>query len=220
MRKPYIGVASPPMPEVTYELALREQGYRAITGIDEAGRGCWAGPVVAAAVILETRVYDEPALLAGITDSKAMTAAQRTAGVAWIREYAAGVGVGIVPAFLIDALGIVPATRLAMTIALLALPHPADALLIDAVALTALPIPQQSLIKGDACCLSIAAASVIAKVTRDRLMHTADLAYPGYGFAAHKGYGTARHQRALAALGPCAVHRRTFRPVSLHCYEQ
>jgi ribonuclease HII len=121
-----------------------------------------------------------------------------------------------VPAYLIDAFGIVPATRLAMTTALLALSCPVDALLIDALPLPALSLPQQALVKGDATSYSIAAASIIAKVSRDRLLITADRAYPGYGFAAHKGYGTAVHRRALRTLGPCALHRMTFQPV-LRC---
>lgn len=200
-------------PDIIYEQRLADQGCRAVAGIDEAGRGCWAGPVVAAAVVLARPALEQPALLAGIDDSKALTAHQRAAGYARIAALAEGVGVGIVPAYLIDAFGIIAATRLAMTIALLALPCRVDALLIDALPLPEIGLPQQALVRGDAQCLSIAAASVIAKVTRDRLMQTADLAHPGYGFAAHKGYGTAAHQRALYALGPCALHRLTFRPV-------
>jgi ribonuclease HII len=123
------------------------------------------------------------------------------------------VGVGVVPAAIIDGFGIIYATRLAMTIALLRLALPADALLIDALALPTLSLPQHVLIKGDAASYSIAAASIIAKVTRDRLMVAADAAFPGYGFAAHKGYGTAAHRRALAQYGPCPLHRRTFRPL-------
>jgi ribonuclease HII len=200
-------------PTIEYEQALQARGHASLAGIDEAGRGCWAGPVVAAAVALSPEALARPELLAGVDDSKQLTAAVRERLYALIHAHAAGVGVGIVPAFLIDAFGIVPATRLAMTVALLALPLSVDAILIDALPLPDLPLPQEVLIKGDARCLSIAAASVVAKVTRDRLMQTAHMAYPAYGFAAHKGYGTAQHQRALVAYGPCPLHRRTFRPL-------
>jgi ribonuclease HII len=169
--------------------------------------------VVAAAVMLAPATLDNPALLAGVNDSKQLSAAARERGYDLILRWAVGVGVGIVPAFLIDAHGILPATRLAMMIALLTLPCPVDALVIDALRLPDLPLPQEALIKGDARCLSIAAASVVAKVTRDHLMQTAQLAFPVYGFAAHKGYGTAEHQRALGIYGPCALHRRTFKPL-------
>lgn len=200
-------------PGVERELALRAGGLARVAGVDEAGRGCWAGPVVAAAVVLAPAALQRPELLAGVDDSKQLSAAEREAALARITLLAEGVGVGVVPAFLIDAYGIVPATRLAMLAAILQLPCRPDALLIDALPLPELSLPQEALIKGDARCLSIAAASVVAKVARDRLMRTADLAHPGYGFAAHKGYGTAAHQRALRALGPCAIHRRTFQPL-------
>jgi ribonuclease HII len=155
-----------------------------------------------------------PALLVGIDDSKALTRSQRDSGYDQIRSLAEGIGIGVVPAYVIDGRGIVAATRLAMMIALLSLPCCPDSLLIDALTLDTITLPQRPLIRGDAQCLSIAAASVIAKVTRDRLMQTADLAYPHYGFAAHKGYGTALHRRMLRELGPCALHRMTFRPVA------
>lgn len=200
-------------PSIEYEQVLRVAGHQRIAGIDEAGRGCWAGPVVAAAVILAPAVLDNPACLVGVDDSKQLSAAAREAGYARVIAMAAAVGVGIVPAYLIDAFGILPATRLAMQIALLQLALPPQALLIDAVPLPQVNLPQLALIKGDARALSIAAASLIAKVSRDRLMRTADLAYPLYGFAAHKGYGTAIHQRALTQHGPCPLHRRTFAPL-------
>jgi ribonuclease HII len=200
-------------PTNEFEQRLLEQGHGRIAGIDEAGRGCWAGPVVAAAVVLTAEALARPELLAGVDDSKRLSVAGREAAYERVLACAAGVGVGAVPAYLIDAYGIVPATRLAMYTALLQLPCPADALLIDALPLPALPLPQQALVRGDSRCLSIAAASVVAKVTRDRLMHTADRAFPAYGFAAHKGYGTAEHQRALARHGPCAIHRHTFAPL-------
>ncbi|MFV9505520.1 MAG: ribonuclease HII [Oscillochloridaceae bacterium umkhey_bin13] len=200
-------------PTLEFEQHWLAAGHHGIAGVDEAGRGCWAGPVVAAAVILSPAVLADPNLLVGVDDSKQLTAAAREQGLARVQANAVGIGVGIVPAFLIDAYGIVPATKLAMTLAILSLPHMPSVLLLDAVSLPELGLAQQALIKGDSRVLSIAAASLVAKVTRDRLMATAERAYPGYGFAAHKGYGTAVHQRALAQLGPCALHRRTFAPV-------
>ncbi len=203
-------------PTITHEQVWHARGYPNCAGIDEAGRGCWAGPVVAAAVVLAPAIFRHPDLLAGVNDSKQLDAATRRRLFTQIHHHALGVGVGIVPAYLIDAYGIVPATRLAMLSALLSLPCPVDALLIDALTLPDLTLPQEALIKGDARSLSIAAASVVAKVTRDQLMQTSDLAFPGYGFAAHKGYGTAAHQRALATHGPCALHRRTFQPLLVY----
>lgn len=200
-------------PTVEHERALRARGYVRVAGLDEAGRGCWAGPVVAAAVVLADTVLGQPELLAGVDDSKQLTPAARELSYQLVHDQAVGIGVGIVPAYLIDAYGILPATRLAMVTALLQLPCHPDALLIDAVPLRDLALPQLVLPRGDARCLSIAAASVVAKVTRDRLMTTADQAFPGYGFAAHKGYGTPQHQRALAAHGPCPLHRRSFAPL-------
>jgi len=201
-------------PTIDEELKLWEQGCRRIAGVDEVGRGCWAGPVVAAAVVLPPSVLADPALLAGVDDSKALAAAVRARLAEQIVALADDWGIGAVPAHVIDTHGILPATRLAMQIALLRLARPADALLIDAVRLDGWPQPQRSLIKGDARCLSIAAASIIAKVARDRLMAALDRAAPNYGFAQHKGYGTAVHARALRAHGPSPQHRRSFRPVS------
>jgi ribonuclease HII len=200
-------------PGSAYEQEFFQQGYDSIAGLDEAGRGCWAGPVVAAAVVLPPAVLQQPDMLAFINDSKALSAVQRDASFAHIQNLATGIGTGIVPAYLIDTLGIVPATRLAMTIALVSLACRVDALLIDALTLPGLSLPQQAIIRGDALAYSIAAASIIAKVTRDRLMIAADNTCPGYGFAAHKGYGTATHRQALDALGPCHLHRMSFRPV-------
>ncbi len=200
-------------PDTRHEHLLQAAGYRRIAGIDEAGRGCWAGPVVAAAVILPPRIMHTPDLWDGIDDSKKLTETQRETAYRLIQQQAEGVGVGIVPSFVVDSFGIVPATRMAMTIALLALPIPADALLIDAMVLD-LSLPQEKLIRGDSRSLSIAAASIIAKVTRDHLMHTADWAYPAYGFAQHKGYGTAKHLTALQTCGVCEIHRLSYRPVA------
>lgn len=204
------------LPDVSCERRFREKGYRRIAGIDEAGRGCWAGPVVAAAVVLPSCVLAKPSLLTGINDSKALTERQRTLAYHQIFDTAEGVGVGIVPAFVIDGNGIVPATRIAMLTAVLSMPWPVDVLLIDSLTINGISIPQESLIRGDARCLSIAAASIIAKVTRDRLMETMDGVFPGYGFAKHKGYGTAFHQKAIEQFGLTTIHRRTFRPVTKH----
>jgi ribonuclease HII len=201
-------------PTVEEELNLWQAGCRRIAGVDEVGRGCWAGPVVAAAVVLPESVLADPARLAGVDDSKTLTATQREQWARRILELADSWGVGAVPAHVIDTHGILAATRLAMQIALLRLVRPADALLIDAVQLESWPSPQRSLIKGDARCLSIAAASIVAKVARDRMMAELDRATPVYRFAQHKGYGTAVHEQALRAYGPSAQHRRSFRPIS------
>lgn len=200
-------------PTVEEELQLRAAGYRCIAGIDEAGRGCWAGPVVAAAVVLPEAMLDDPTPLIGVDDSKALSPARRDLYYARITHIALAYAVGIVPAHIIDSHGILAATRLAMQVALLSLPLLPDALLIDAVVLHNWPCTQHSLIRGDARCLSIAAASIIAKVTRDRLMSAIGRYMPAYGFAAHKGYGTAAHQRALVAHGVTIHHRRSFRPI-------
>jgi ribonuclease HII len=202
------------IPTVLEELALRAAGYQQIAGVDEVGRGCWAGPVVAAAVVLHPEVIANPALLAGVQDSKTLSAQQRTALYDRILDASSGWAVGIVPPYVIDGYGILEATRLAMQVAILKLPCPPDALLIDAVQLHGWPCMQRSLIKGDARCLSIAAASIIAKVTRDRMMAALDTLSPCYGFAQHKGYGTALHQHALHVHGPSMYHRRTFRPIT------
>jgi ribonuclease HII len=201
-------------PTVVEELKLLDAGHRRIAGVDEVGRGCWAGPVVAAAVVLPAAVLSAPDLLAGADDSKMLTACQRERLCARILALADGCGLGAVPAHVVDTHGILVATRLAMQIALLRLARPADALLIDAVRLEAWPCPQRALIRGDASCLSIAAASIVAKVARDRLMVGLGRRLPVYGFESHKGYGTLAHERALRAHGPSTQHRRSFRPLA------
>jgi ribonuclease HII len=201
-------------PTLEEELELARSGYGCIAGIDEAGRGCWAGPVVAGAVVLGPQLLADPSPLAGADDSKRLSASVRERLDALIRAHASGVGVGVVPAFLIDCMGILAATRLAMQLALLALPCAPDALLIDAVRLEMLPQTQRALIRGDARCLSIAAASIVAKVARDRTMRGLDAGLPGYGFALHKGYGTAAHLGALRRHGPSGQHRQSFRPIA------
>ncbi len=205
-------------PSLLHEQHFWQQGYTAVAGLDEAGRGCWAGPVVAAAVVLVPEV--DPTALHGLTDSKQLTAAQRATwyarltGATPMPALAYGYGVGIVPAAVIDTYGILPATRLAMQLALLHLPCRVDALLLDALPLPDLRLPQLALIRGDRRAYAIAAASVLAKVTRDRLAVAAAQCFPGYGFAQHKGYGTALHRAALAQLGVCAWHRRSFAPIA------
>lgn len=200
-------------PSLTYEKRLWKAGYRHVAGLDEAGRGSWAGPVVAAAVILPP---DQPELaeyLSGVRDSKMLTAARREMLLEAIEQHALALGVGAVPPREIDARGIVPATRKAMSLALGVLSPPADYLLIDYLSLPDQPLPQVSLPKGDALVLSIAAASIVAKVSRDRMMIGLDARFPGYSFGQHKGYGTPQHQTALASIGPSAVHRLSFAPL-------
>jgi ribonuclease HII len=200
-------------PHLDYETTLWARGYRCVAGLDEAGRGAWAGPVVAAAVVLPANEAGSLDRLAGVCDSKLLTAKRREALLERILAHALAVGVGAVPSAEIDAQGIVPATRKAMALALQALSPTADCLLIDYLTLPEMPLPQQGLPKGDALVLSIAAASIVAKVSRDRMMADLEALYPGYGFARHKGYGTAEHRAALAMLGPCAIHRRSFAPL-------
>lgn len=196
------------------ERAARSRGYRLVAGIDEVGRGCLAGPVVAAAVILPLDSSTLLSCLAGVRDSKSLTAHQREALVGPIEGVALGVGVGVSASWEVDEAGIVGATRRAMVRAVNSLPMEPDALLIDALHLPELPYPQSAVIKGDQLSLSIAAASIVAKVRRDQWMVMLDDIWPGYGFAAHKGYGTAMHRKALARLGPTRIHRRSFAPVS------
>ncbi len=206
-----------PQPELStlhFEAQATACGYRLVAGIDEAGRGPLAGPVVAAAVILPERFE-----LPGLTDSKKLSAAHRERLFRLIRRQAA-VGLGIVPAEEIDAVNILQATLQAMSLAVSRLKLSADYLLVDGITPVPLPLPQKTLKQGDSRSLSIAAASVMAKVVRDRMMVAYDRRYPGYGFAEHKGYGCARHLEAIARLGPSPLHRRTFRGVREHLEER
>jgi ribonuclease HII len=202
-------------PDLREETALYAEGYRHIAGLDEAGRGSWAGPVVAGAVVLPLDQPDLSQQLEGVRDSKQLTPRQRERLYAIIRSTALAVGVGIVPPDRIDELGIVPATRQAMGLALAQLNLPPDFLLVDFLNLPEISIPQKSITSGDALSLSIAAASIVAKVTRDRWMVQLDARYPGYGFARHKGYGTRQHRESLVCLGPSPVHRLSFAPMRL-----
>jgi len=191
-----------------YETELLRAGYVSIAGTDEAGRGPLAGPVVAAAVILHPGQT-----IPGVTDSKKLSERQREKLYPIIMTEARGVGIGICDHEEIDKMNILRASLEAMRRAVMALPAAADFLLVDGSFTVPLEIPQQAVIKGDSLSLSIAAASIIAKVTRDRLMVEFDGLYPGYGFAGHKGYPSASHRAAIASLGPCPIHRKSFRGV-------
>lgn len=199
-------------PNLSLELPLWRGGVSRLAGLDEAGRGAWAGPVAAAAVILPVN-ESLLKILQGVRDSKQMTPLQRARWSEKIQEISITWGVGMSSNQEIDALGIVPATRLAMQRALQALQVSPDHLLIDALRLPEIEQPQTCLPHGDAISLSIAAASVLAKTARDTHMMTLDSQYPGYGFARHKGYGTAVHSTALQRLGACALHRFSFAPL-------
>jgi ribonuclease HII len=205
--------ASKFLPTLEEEMALLRQGYSFIAGLDEAGRGCIAGPVVAAAVILP---LDDPQCstrLEGVRDSKQLSAQARESLYSIIQDYALATGVGIGSVEFIDERNILQATKYAMRAALAQLSPTPQALLLDALLLPDIALPQRSIIKGDARCLSIAAASIIAKVTRDRLMLELHEQYPAYGFAQHKGYGTEAHLAALREHGATPIHRRSFAPV-------
>jgi ribonuclease HII len=206
-------MAAPALPTANHELAVLAQGRRRIAGIDEVGRGCLAGPVVAAAVIFPEELLRDPSLLLGVRDSKVVPAAERERLRDVVYRHALAVGLGVMPCELIDAIGIAPATRMAMMAAVDDLAVPPDHLLIDAVKLKSLDLPQTPIIDGDALCISIAAASIVAKTVRDQMMRDAEAELPGYGFAEHKGYATAAHRAALAQLGPSPLHRRSFSPL-------
>ena len=199
-------------PTLSLERQLWDSGCRLVGGLDEAGRGAWAGPVFAAVVILPAGCEGEH-LLAGVRDSKQMTPRQREHWAEKIKQTAEYWGVGAASPQEIDEMGIVPATRLAMQRALQASGVTPLHLLIDALRLPMLNIPQTALIRGDQQSLSIAAASVLAKTSRDAWMRAQEERFPGYGFATHKGYGTARHRAALERLGACPLHRHSFAPV-------
>lgn len=204
------------MADLSIETAVFAQsGHTHIAGIDEAGRGALAGPVVAAAVILPLQNPEALAHLAAVNDSKQLSPQRRAALFAQITQYALCFGIGLEPATVIDEIGIAPATKRAMCTAVANLALPATYLLIDGnIRLLNLNLPQQAVIRGDGLSLSIAAASILAKVTRDRVMVALDAAYPPYGFARHKGYGTAFHRQAISQFGPCPIHRHSFTPIA------
>jgi ribonuclease HII len=204
-------------PEITqsqifFEEMARRQGYRAVAGIDEAGRGPLAGPVVAAAVILP-QDFDLP----GLNDSKQISEKKRNQLYPLIHEQAIAVGIGVSRADEVDQINILQATLKSMSRAIARLSLSPDFLLVDGITPIPIGIEQKTLKKGDSRSLSIAAASVVAKVVRDRIMVTYDRLFPEYGFAGHKGYGSQRHRDAVAAYGPCLCHRRTFAGVREHC---
>jgi len=202
----------PDAPNLEFEQPLWQAGCNLVAGVDEAGRGAWAGPVAAAAVILPCSA-EMIRLLTGVRDSKELTPESRAHMAPVIKEAATGWAVGFAEASEIDRFGIIHATRLAMMRALAALKVLPAHLLIDALFLPEIPIPQTSLIKGDQRSLSIAAASIVAKTSRDTWMVDCAARFPQYGFARHKGYGTGMHQERLSQYGPCDIHRRSFEPI-------
>lgn len=194
------------------EYSLWAQGCDLIAGVDEVGRGALAGPVVAAAVILPHKL--KGAWLKQVRDSKLLTPARREVLSECIREAVVSFGVGVVPCEIINSDGIARATRLAMKRAIDQLSRKPEWLLIDFFKLPEVRLPQTGVIDGDSLCFSIACASIIAKVARDRLMVELDDCYPGYSFAEHKGYGTPEHLACLQRLGPSPIHRLYFQPVA------
>ena len=203
--------ALPDRPTLDHELQLIQAGHVLVAGIDEAGRGAWAGPVVAAAVILN---LSEVSALQKVNDSKQLSPRQRETLYQIVIDHCVAYGVGQGSVEEIDSIGILPATRLAMTRAVEALNPQPDALIIDAVRLPQVNKPQAVFYFADSISLSVAAASILAKVTRDRWMIAADTQYPAYCFARHKGYGTQIHQAALQSVGPCEIHRKSYRPIA------
>ncbi len=202
----------PPRPDISFELNLWNQGINFIAGIDEAGRGAWAGPIYAAAIIYPN---DHNLLfsLPGIDDSKKLTSKKRDACAIQIKQAALAWQVGSASSVEIDRLGILPATRLAMERAIFGLSIHPQYLLIDFLTLPEMLIPQTPLVKGDARSLSIASASILAKTSRDDEMVSLTKDYPGYGFEQHKGYGTVHHQKMISLHGPSPIHRMTFAPL-------
>jgi ribonuclease HII len=200
-----------PPPSLVEENELSAKGFRLIAGVDEAGRGALAGPVVAAAVILPPS--PDFKWLISVRDSKELPAAKRESLFDLIKQDAVAVSVGIIAPQTIDVIGILNATKIAMCHAIEQLASPPDYLLIDFLRLPQLRISQKPITRGDKLCLSIACASIIAKVTRDRIMVELDQLHPGYGLADHKGYGTRKHVTFLRQNGPSPIHRHSFAPV-------
>ena len=205
-----------PCDRLSFERELWQQGFRFVAGVDGSGRGPLAGPVVAAAVILpqvwQDSGFDER--LRDLNDSKQLTEAQREAFFAILTAHPdIRHGIATVDAAVIDRINILQATHRAMNEALARLQPPPEHVLVDGNPVKSMGFPQTALVKGDARSYSIAAASVLAKVTRDRMMLEFAEKFPGYGFAEHKGYGTPAHLAAIAKLGPCAIHRRSFAPL-------
>ncbi|MFQ5399560.1 MAG: ribonuclease HII [Anaerolineae bacterium] len=203
------------MPTIeTENRILAETGLTLIAGLDEAGRGALAGPVVAAAVILPLDRQDRLETLREVDDSKRLSARTRNRLYDLVTTHALAYGVGATSAQVVDQIGIIPATKQAMQQALGQLTPPAEYLLIDGrIRLSNTPLPQQAIIRGDSKSLSIASASILAKVTRDQMMVEMDVQFPHYGFARHKGYGTPQHLATIAQHGPSPHHRLSFSPL-------
>lgn len=198
-------------PTFVEENRLRRQGFNFIAGVDEVGRGALAGPVMAAAVVMPTRIRASWA--ERVRDSKLLSPEQRESLFDPICQAAIGFAVGSVDPWTISSIGIARATQIAMAQAVGQLSPPAEALLVDFFEVPDVKLPQKGVVDGDTLCFSIACASIVAKVTRDRTMIGYESAYPGYMFGRHKGYGTSEHLDCLRRLGPCAIHRRNFQPV-------
>ena len=192
-----------------YEVQARRDGARHVAGVDEVGRGPLAGPVVAAAVMLPVDFRPD-----GINDSKKLSERQRAQAFKRICRQASGIGLGVIDAEIIDRINILQASLLAMATAIDQLDPQPDYLLVDGNQPVKRPIPQMTLTRGDSRSISIAAASIVAKVARDRLMMDYHRHYPAYGFDRHKGYPTRAHREAVQALGGCPIHRRSFRGVA------
>jgi len=198
-------------PSFKEENLLYREGYRLIAGLDEAGRGALAGPIVAAAVILPRKIRAD--WLEKIMDSKLLSPKKRLVLFDYICDAATGVSFGMVSHDYIDRCGIASANRLAMQEAIKQLEPSPDFLLIDYLRLPDVPLPQKGITDGDAICTSIACASIVAKVIRDRIMITLDTVVPGYNLSQHKGYGTKEHIHYLKKLGPSSIHRLSFQPL-------
>lgn len=203
------------VPHLDQERALAAQGHRLIAGVDEVGRGSWAGPIVAAAVILPLGSRRRLRRLQEVRDSKALTARKRAELFSLVLEVSLATGVGWASHHIIDQYGIAAANRRAMARAVANLRPAPDALLLDHLRLPELETPQVAIPHGDAICLSIAAASIVAKVVRDRWMERCAPRFGAYGFPENKGYGTRAHVEALAEQGPCPLHRRSFAPIAV-----
>ena len=202
------------MPDLSLETGIHRRGVKFVAGVDEAGRGPLAGPVVAAAVILPPDLTGSEPWLQFLDDSKKLSHAQRERAVDVVHEHALAVGVGMVSPEDIDIMGIGRAALAAMLRAVEQLPLKPGHLLLDFIHVRKCPYTYDTIVKGDSRSYSIAAASNVAKVTRDRLMVEAEETYPGYHFARHKGYPTKAHFQRLNELGPCPIHRRSFAPVA------
>ena len=205
------------MPDLSLELGLWRRGVRPVAGADEAGRGPLAGPVVAAAVVLPSELTGREDWLGLLDDSKRLTASRRELAFEAVREHALAWAVAVVEPDEIDGMGIGVAALKAMMAAADALSVRPAHLLLDYIPVHHCPYPYDAVVKGDSRSYSIAAASNVAKVTRDRIMAEYEGEYPGYGFAQHKGYATAMHLERLREIGPCDIHRRSFAPVARAC---